>query len=104
MLLESHAGTCIQGYVYQILPVHVRRGTSTLVLLDIIGTGILDLVRSTGLPAHAPGDHAVLCLTHVCPTQTRDVLIARGRTRADRERRSTAVTPGKVGFFVCNGV
>ena len=43
MLLESHAGTCIQGYVYQVLPVHVRRGTSTLVLLDIIGTSTIGL-------------------------------------------------------------
>ena len=37
MILESHAGTCIQGYVYQVLPVHVRRDTGTQVLLDIIG-------------------------------------------------------------------
>eukprot|EP01050_Picozoa_sp_SAG11_P069850 SAG11_NODE_51155_length_111_cov_28.583333_1_plen_36_part_11 len=36
MLRESHAGTCIQGYVYQVLPVRVRRGTGTLVLLEII--------------------------------------------------------------------
>ena len=56
------------------------------------------------LPARELGDHAVLCLARGCPARTRDVLIARGRTRADRERHSTAVTPGKDDFFVCNGV
>ena len=53
---------------------------------------------------HACGQAVRVLPRHAGALSGRDVLIARGRTRADRERRNTAVTPGKDGFFVCNGI